>query len=260
MRTPILAAVLGLALVGCLVGDSGDPGTGDDGSGSNPGSGSDPGSGSGSNPVATPKLDVTVDKPTISTELLSTNMVTVSLQASGGFSGAVNLAATAVDGAGTAIPGWTVALDKSTVDVAANGAATVVASVKVPSDSVATTGTVKIDATSSLGTTSMTSSVSVAKQLTVNLTLNNGNCVYPAAMVGTVKVSNGTKIRWVNGAAADNITIHITAPQVAGLNHEQGATAPGGAYEQTVAGSTGKTDWYCHNLNNPNNMFLQAVP
>jgi len=257
MRTPILAAALGLSLVGCLVGDSGTAsnGGGDDdtGSGSNT-----EGSGSNSNP--TPKLDVSVDKPTIATDLFSTNMVTVTLAASGGFSGAVTLAASAVDGAGAVLPGWTVTLDRSTVDVAANGTATAVATVKVPSDAVAAQGMVKIDATSSLGATTKMSTVNVAKQLTVNLTLNGTNCVYPAGMVGTVRVAQGTKIRWVNGDTTANITIHVTEPRITGLAHQQGATPPGGAYEETVGAGTGTTDWYCHNRNNPNNMLIQAIP
>ena len=263
MRTSIFAAVLGLSLVGCLVGDegtSGSTGGGDPsgtGSGSNTGSGTGSGSGSGMTP--TPNLDVSLDKPTISAELLSSSMVTVTLHASGGFSGSVGVTATAVDAGSVAIPGWTVTLDKSTVDIAADGSANVVATVKIPSDSAVATGTLKVDTTSSLGPVSHTAAVNVTKQLTVNLTLNGANCVYPAAMVGTVKVANGTKIRWVNGDAAANLTVHISAG-IGGLNHEQGATPPAGVYEQTVSATSGTTDWYCHNRNDPKNMNLQATP
>ena len=235
----------------------GDPNGTGTGSGSDTGTGTGSGSGSGMTP--TPKLDVTLDKPTISAELLSSSMVTVTFHASGGFSGQVGITATAVDASSAAIPGWTVTLDKSTVDVAADGTAIAVATVQIPSDSAVATGTLKVDTTSSLGPTSLTAPVNVAKQLTVNLTLNGANCVYPANMVGTVKVANGTKIRWVNGDAAANITVHISAG-IGGLNHQQGATPPAGVYEQTVAATSGTTDWYCHNRNNPNNMNLQAVP
>ncbi|HET7501992.1 MAG TPA: hypothetical protein VFK02_13340 [Kofleriaceae bacterium] len=262
MRLPVLAAALGLSLAGCLtVGDEGTPAPagGDPGPGPGPGMGSDPA------PVpdpVTPKLDVTVDKPTISTELYSTNMVTVSLHASGGLTGPVALTASAVDGAGAALPAWTVTLDASTVELAADGTATAVATLKVPSDSAAMQGTVKVEATSAAATltTSTSSMVTVAKQLTVPLTLDAaGDCVYPKEMVGTVKVQNGTLIRWVNNAASP-VTIHITTPKIDGLTHQQGATAAGGKYEQTVAGTSGTTDWYCHNLNDPKNMLLQAVP
>jgi hypothetical protein len=261
MRTSIFAAVLGLSLVGCLVGDEGTPGTtgGGDPSGTGSRSGTGTGSGSGSGMTPTPKLDVSLDKPTISAELLSSSMVTVTLRASGGFSGPVGITATAVDASSAAIPGWTVTLDKTTVNVAADGTATVVATVQIPSDSAAATGTLKVDTTSSLGPASQTAPVNVAKQLTVNLTLNGTNCVYPTAMVGTIKVANGTKIRWVNGDAAANLTVHISAG-IGGLNHEQGATPPAGVYEQTVSATSGTTDWYCHNRNDPKNMNLQAVP
>src|SRR5437899_2096210 len=95
MRTPLLAAALGLGLAGCLVGDTGTPGSGgDDDTGSNPGS--NPGSNTN-----TPKVSVTLDKTALSTELMSTNMVTVTVRGSGGFSGSVTLAASVVDAAGT---------------------------------------------------------------------------------------------------------------------------------------------------------------
>lgn len=186
-------------------------------------------------------------------------MVTVTLTASGGFSGAVALTATAVDGGGTAVPGWTVTLDKPSVTLTANGTATAVATVKIPSDASAMQGTIKVGATSSLGAMSKESTVNVAKTMTVNVVNNAGTCAYPAAMVGTVKVASGTKVRWVNAGTAGNITVHISGG-IGGLNHEQGATAPGAAYEQTVTGTSGTTDWYCHNLNDPKNMNLQATP
>src|ERR1043166_952724 len=199
MRTPLLAAVLGLSLAGCLVGDSASAGGGGD---DDTGTGTGPGSGPGSNQT-TPKIDVTVDKATVSTDLFSTNMVTATVKASGGFAGSVSLVASVVDGAGAALPGWAATLDKSTVDVAKDGTATVVATVKVPSDSAAALGKVQIDATSSLGTSSSASMFNVAKQITVNLTLNGANCVYPTDMAGTLKVANGTKLRWVNGDATN---------------------------------------------------------
>ncbi|HEU4729428.1 MAG TPA: hypothetical protein VFT22_16115, partial [Kofleriaceae bacterium] len=230
------------------------------------GTGSDPGPAPVPDPVpVTPKLDVTIDMPTMSTELLSTNMVTVSLHASGGLTGSVALTASAVDGAGAPLAAWTVTLDKATVDLAADGTATAVATLKVPSDSAAVQGTVKVEATGGAGavTSSASSAVSVAKVLTVPITLDaNGKCVYPQSMVGTVKVKNGTLIRWLNNSQA-SITIHISEQdpdKIGGLSHEQGATAAGKTYEQTVAATSGSTDWYCHNLNDPKNMRLEAVP
>src|SRR6187397_1898618 len=121
MRTPLLAAVLSFSLAGCVVGDV-TTGAGDD-----DGPGSDPGP--GSNPI--PRLAITVDKPTMATELMTTNMVTVTAQASGGFSGPVTLTAAVVDAGGTAMPGWTISLNNATVDVPLDGTATAVATVKI---------------------------------------------------------------------------------------------------------------------------------
>ena len=73
---------------------------GGDPSGTGSGSNTGTGTGTGSGMTPTPKLDVTLDKPTISAELLSSSMVTVTLQASGGFAGSVGLMASAVDGGG----------------------------------------------------------------------------------------------------------------------------------------------------------------
>lgn len=260
MRTPILAVALGLGLAGCLVGDSGSPSTGGGGDDTGAGGGTDQGSNTGSNNNPTPKLDVVVDKSTLSTELNTSNMVTVTLQASGGFSGEVTLVASAVDGGGAPVPGWAVTLDKPSVTLVANGSATAVATVKIPSDAASMAGTIKVDATSSLGAMSKTSTVNVTKQLTVNVVNNTGTCAYPPNMAGTVKVASGTKIRFVNNGTANNITFHITEGKIAGLAHEQGATAPGSAYEQTVIGTTGTTNWYCHNQSDPGGLNLQATP
>lgn len=263
-------------LAGCVSSIDGGTGSGDDDTSNpgntnpgntNPGNGNtNPGNGSGNtNPgngnTNTPSLTGAVDKQSLSTELMSSNMVTLTLQGAGGFSGTVNLTASAVDDTGAAITGWTVALDKASVDVAANGTASVVATLTVPSDSTATAGKIKVDAASSLGTSSITSAVTVAPQMTVNLVRTANTCAYPAGMVGTIKVKTGTTIRWVNDATSSgNITVHITENKIAGLAHEQGATAPGATYMQTVTGTSGTTDWYCHNLNDPKNMNLTVVP
>jgi len=246
-----------------LIGDSGTPGTGagDDGSdsgGSN--GGSNGGSVGGSN--GSPGLTADVDKGTVATELLTDNMVTVTLKSTGGFTGDATLAASVVDAAGAVVPGWTVALDKATVTLAANGTATAVATVKIPSNATALAGTVKVDVTSSLGATSTKSDLTAAQTLTIPVTLDAGKCVYAQRTQGTIPVKANTKIVWLNQDTASNITVHITTGPgtgIAGLNHEGGVTLPGKTYEQTVtgAGASGTTDWYCHNLNNDKTNFLK---
>jgi cysteine-rich repeat protein len=209
---------------------------------------------------AQPKLTASVDKPTLSTQLLTTNMVTVSLQSGNGFAGQVTLAPSVVDANGNALAGWTVTLDKTTVDVAANGTASAVATIKIPSDTRAASGTIKIDATSSLGVEHIQSVATVAKQISFPVTLNGTQCVYPTYAVGTVRVLSGTTLRFENKDAAQNMIFHI-GTGVGGLSHQpDSGTAPGAAYTQTVTGTSGQVDWYCHNRNNPGNMLLQAQP
>lgn len=232
----------------------------DDGTGIGPGSGSGTGSGtgSGSNPV--PKLDVAIDKATFSTELLSTNMVTVTLHGSGGFAGSVALAGSVVDTAGAVIPGWTVSLDKSTVDVAADGTATVVATLKIPSQAATLAGTLKINATSSLGPSSVSSTVTVAKQLSLKMTLAGATCAQSTNP--TLTISQGTKVIWQNGDPAKRITIHIGGT-AAGFKHEPDpgmapAGTAGDTYEQTAAGA-GQITWYCHAPGTDNNRYTITV-
>lgn len=241
MRTSFVAVAVSFSLAGCLVGEVEGTGTGDDddGSGSNPGSGSS----------ASPKLEVSVDKPTLSTELLTTNMVTVMLRARGGFAGPVTLAASAVDAGGAPLPAWSVTLDNATVNMTADGTATAVATVKIPSDRPVLTGAIKVDATSSLGASTAMSNVTVANQLTFKMALNGGACTYPVTSGTITTISQGTKVRWINTDAAARITIHINDNNaIQGFVHEPdpGMAPNGGTYEQTASSATGTVTWYCH--------------
>jgi plastocyanin len=237
------------------VGDTGAPSTTGDDDGSNSGSN---GSGSGSN-QNTPNVDVTVDKMAISTELLTNNMVTVTVHSSGGFAGPVSLAASAVDGTGVAIPGWTVALDKTTVDVPANGTATAVATVTIPSQSTAMTASVKVDATSSLGAKSVSPQVTVAKQISLTMNIQGTTCGQFASPALTI--APGTNVRWVNSDAAKRITIHVQPQQGSptGFTHEADpGMAPLGTYEK-VAVAAGQVTWYCHAPGNDANRYTLTV-
>jgi plastocyanin len=250
-----MTIALGLTLSGCVLGDGG-PGVADDDDG--------PGSNPGPVPVTpTPKLDVAVDKTTMSTELLTTNMVTVTLTAAGGFAGQVTLAGRAVDSVGATLPGWNVSLDKSTVDIAADGSATAVVTLKVPSQTGALAGTLKIDATSSLGAVAAISAVSVTQQISLTMTAPGATCA--ASDYKALTISQGTKIRWVNGQVGKRITIHVDPPDNEGINgfdhqDDPGMAANGGTYEQTAAG-TGQITWYCHAPGNDANRYtITAVP
>ena len=236
MRSTIATIFLGLSLVaGCEVGSTGGGGGGGDDTG---------GGGVDAAVSQTPKLDVMVDKSAISTELGSTSMITVSLTASGGFSGAVALSATVVDATDVPLSGWTVVFNSPSVNLAANGTGSAVATLTIPTLNAGLAGSVKLKAMSSLGAQNFVSTVTVLNQVTMSVTQNAAQqCVYPTT--GTMMVKAGTKVRFMNKFTQDAITIHSNGGGQ-GVAHEPD---PGHAintvYERTFAG-TGTFDWYCH--------------
>ena len=126
MRTPLLAGLVAVLIPACMTGIEG---VGDDDTGGGgatcgnsimeSGETCDDGnttagdgcSASCATESSSPRVTVTVDKPTVSTELMSSNKLTVTVTGSGGFSGVVNLAGSVVDGANAPLTAWTVALD-----------------------------------------------------------------------------------------------------------------------------------------------------
>jgi cysteine-rich repeat protein len=224
--------------------------------------------------AATPKLDIALDHPTISTELMTANKINVTLTASGGFSGTVNLTATAVDSTNAALTGWTIAFDNASVNVPENGTATAVATVTIPSQNMGLSGTVNIQAESSLGTVMAPSAITVANQLTFAIQYDpNNGCVYPADW-NLVQVTVGSKVRFLSMAATPQqiIAIHSNNP-VTGICHEAqpgvngcpagdqatpNTLAPNDVYEQTAV-ATGTVKWYCHTPGNDNGDTIQVV-
>ena len=263
MRTSFLAAFFGLSLVACT-GVIGDPGPGGDDDVPGPDCGDsvinsgetcDDGnnvSGDGCSAAcsveASPALSVVVDNTAVTTELMTETMLTLTFTASGGFGGPVTLTGSAVNAANAPITGWAITFDQATVNVPLDGTATAVATVKIPSENKGLAGTVKIDAASSLGTQSATSAFTVLNQLTVQMTLTNGQCVYPdyAKNPGSsVNLTVGSKLRFKNNAA-QNITIHMVGG-IDGLGHQPDpGTAPGQVFEQTLGSADGTESWWCH--------------
>jgi plastocyanin len=177
--------------------------------------------------------------------------------------GAVALTGKVVDGAGADVTGWTVTLPAS-VDVPPDGQQTAVVTVKVPSAISVTAATLKIGATTTLGTETAESAVTANKVLTWTVNFNAGanQCVYPAAAVGTVDVTNGTKIRFLNNDTTSRITIHVQGDPNSpdNFNHQPDpGSAPGTAYGQTPT-STGNVEWYCHSPGpTVNNLKVQVL-
>lgn len=256
MRITTLAAFFALSLGACtgtLADDPMDEGGGDDGSGSGSGSNNDPGTGSNSN-----GLSVTLDRSTIDTEYFTTHPIKVTMQGTGGFSGNVALAASVVDGAGTAIPNWTVELASASAALAANGSAEIMATLKIPSATTATAATVKFTATSSAATVNVQTTVNALKQITFEVPQNGNACVYKpeyGTNAAQLQVVFGTKVRFLNkGPLA--LIIHGAGV----IPHQSTATtiATDVAYEPAIR-APGPGSWYCHGRNDPGLTQLMFV-
>lgn len=270
MRTP-LVLLFGSLLVGCTVGDPGTGGDDDDtgGGGAVCGNGvkegneaCDDGNAAGGDGCsascsveAAPALAIRVDKPTVSTELRTTNMVTVTLTSTGGFTGPVTLTGAALNAQSAPIQGWNVTFNNApntTVTVPPDGSIDVVATLAIPSENkggAANTpvqGTLKFDATSTLAPQSVSSQVTALNQVSLPVTMTGGLCNYSGVM-GQTRVTVGTKVRMVN--KGDNNMIFHSDGNATTIPHQSTAgtgTPVNGAYENTITAASGAFNWYCH--------------
>lgn len=250
MRTPLLAVVLGLSLAGCLVGDSGTASTGggDDGTGSS-GSGSD-NTGSGSNNPM-PRVDATIDKMAIATELGKQEVVTVTLTSVGAFAGDVSITASAVDSTGAALTGGIAVTGQPTVALTANGTATAMYTVKIPSNATGAdlTGMLKFNVTSPAGSKELDSTLNVAAVYTVTYTAGLGaNVATHPERAQNITVKKGAKVAYHN---ADSV-VHITHGDGAFPHETTGATGglPNNTYVVQTAnlasGASGSLGCHTH--------------
>lgn len=190
------------------------------------------------------RLDLSVDQPTLSTEVGRTASVTVTLTASHDFAGHVTLDAVVFADAG--VPDWSVTLGDAGLDVPLNGSASTTVEVAVPSDSNTTAAVliVSLSGAAEAGTWSTRSLVQVDRRYTTELSVEGGACLYPPA--GDVPVLVGTTLRWLNVGASDSFNIHTSG---AGLGCPTQPTvesvAPGASYECVVT-VPGSFTWYCH--------------
>lgn len=199
--------------------------------------------------TATPRIALTVDNTTATTDLNVVSTFNITATSMMGFSGAVALTAVA-DGAD-----WMATLDSGSLTVAADGTATAKLTVKAMGDTAALTGNVKISAASS----GPASDVSVA--MTFNPTLDvtfvdSGGAVatYDPAWVGgkAYMLKAGRSIKVVNGSTTAPMTVHVDGG-IAGFPHEGGTTAASSAYMGTTAASDAGTSvtFYTHQGGNP---------
>jgi hypothetical protein len=237
-------ALLGLALLGgCDVGST-PAGTG----GADAAAGGGDGGGTGGDAAsATPALAISASAAAITAEMYDSQKVTITVQGSGGFAGAVNLTASIVDAAGVPYTDVTVTLASPTVTLTADGVATVEATIattnKFPVP--ATTLSLKIDAVAGAVTATLPAnpSVNIDGQYTLRVANAGASCSFPAAPAGPLLV--GTKMRFLNTSATIAVTIHTNGG--AGIPHQNTAQtlAQNEAYERTAT-AVGNLIWYCH--------------
>ncbi len=265
MRTRSLAAALSLSLLGCVGtvdtgtptntqmppgGNTGNPvNTGTGGSDPNP-TGQGPGSDNGG-PKADPKLNVSLDRTAVATELGKKEIVTVTVTSVDGFTGEVDVAPSVLDAAGAAIPGITVEGD-ATVTLAAGATKTTMYTISVPTNATGTalSGTVKFDVMSAAGAKELSTTLSVAPVLTVDYAAGLAANTKAHPFAGqTISVKKGATIKLHNADSAVHITHGQTFP------HETtGATGglAGNTYQVTTANiDAGKTGVLgCHSHGN----------
>lgn len=249
MRSFLALGFVALLLPACLVGSgeitgAGDDGTGDDGTGGGGGGGGGGGDGSGSGSGSsqpTPRVSAMVDKDAVSTELGKTETLTLTIAGYDGFAGAVTITPSMLSGA-TAATGYVITATPTSVDLTADGSATVQVTVKVPSNPMTLTPELKLDLTSSAAPQSVTSLFTVANQYTVNIATGTGTAAPHSglpAVNAPIRLRLGAKLIFHNGDTIQHV-IHADG----GINHENTALGmPGTDYVTTP---TGDATWYCH--------------
>lgn len=205
---------------------------------------------------STPKLNVTVDKTTVGSELGKEETITLNLQSQGGFSGDVTIAASLADGTGAAITTMSVA-GPTTVTVGADVTSTAQFKVTIPTDATGTAlaANLKLDVTSSLGAANVTSIVNVMPIYTIDIAAGTGaqDPMHPLAGK-TFTVRRGAKLRMVN----DDTVEHISHGG-GGIPHEPGTPGagtnglPGATYQvdTTPLAPGGGRTFGCHSHGDP---------
>jgi len=202
--------------------------------------------------TATPRVAISVDKPTLPAMDLNTGaQVTITLTSMMGFAGDVALTTSVVDVSNQPITDWTTTLDSSTVTVAADGTATAHITINAMGDTAALSGTVKVTATSGSLTADASVGTTFNPVLDVVFTNNGTDCVYPVdhTVQNPWNIKMGRKIAVYNGGNGLGFIIHANNQD--GFNHETQATPgtlPGQAYmSNAMTGTAGDEDtFYCH--------------
>jgi hypothetical protein len=231
MRNTLFAGLLALVVPACIVGPGEISGIGEEEAG---GEGGGEGSGSGSGVALTPRITATVDKATMATELGKTETLTLTIQSVDGFTGPVSVTPGAV-------AGFTMTATPASVTLTDGGSATVSVEVKVATNAAELAPQLTIDL-GGTATTSVTSALTVANQLTVDIPAGTGAGLHSGlpARNAPIRIRSGASIVFHN---SDNMQHVVHAD--GGIPHEN--TTAGGMpntdYKVTVMQSA---TWYCH--------------
>jgi cysteine-rich repeat protein len=193
--------------------------------------------------VVTPRVTLTVDKPTITSDLGLDNAIVVTATSEMGYAGTITLAAAAADSSNTAITDWTSTLDQTSLTLTAGGTATAHLTLSALGDAAMLGGTVTLTATGPATPAKATVGVTFNPILDVTFaesTTTPGKCDYPAghSVNNPFQIKSGRTIKVFNGATTLGLQVH-TNSGIATFPHEQTVTAPGTAYTQTVTYAEG---------------------
>jgi hypothetical protein len=249
MRSHLLAGFVAVLLPACLVGsgditdvgdESGDQSGGGD-TGGGDGNGGGTGEGNGGGTTATPRIQASVDKTTVSSELGKTETLMVTVQSMNGFTGPVNVNASVLDGT-TALTTYTVTSTPASVTLEPGASQQIELKVKIPSDATALAPTVKVDLGGGAVSTNVSSAFTVAKQYTLVIPAGTGNTTLHAGLPSAnapLRLNAGTKLVFRN---SDTIT-HVIHGN-GGIPHENLALGAAGTdYSVTIQNDA---TWYCH--------------
>ena len=241
MRTLFVTGVLGLSvLMGCVgvVDSTGGDDTTNPNPDPNPNPNPDP------NPTPTPMLAATIDKPTVTTALGESATLIVNLTGSGGFSGPVTLTPSVMDAGGAPVSGWTMTMTPPTVNLAADGTASVTISVDIPTDTASLATTVKVGVSAaSVTAQTLTSAFTVANTYTIQIKAGTGTGTHAGVFPTLLKLKTGAQLIFHN---ADTIAHRIHGNEGngnTGIAHEANDLQPGANYKVTPSGSD---TFYCH--------------
>lgn len=195
--------------------------------------------------VVTPHVSLSVDKPTVTSDLGVDNTVTVTATSEMGFAGSVTLAAAVTDSTSGSITDWTNTIDQASVTLTAGGTATATLKLSAAGDAAELGGTVTITAIGAPSPATATVAVTFNPVLDITISDANGTCNYPPLATHNVKA--GRQLALYNGSTTKVMVIH-TLKTISGFDHEATTpgTGPGQAYINTLTTAGQQDQPYCH--------------